>query len=526
MKPSAAVSCLAGLIVCHGAAFAAAPNLDWGVTTPVAPSPAGFINDWLRQDNPYLSSWNLGALYWSRYEMKQNGGFTGPGSLADFRTDTDNDNSYLLQRVLLRGGYTGRWFEVFAQGRSSTVTGDDRSSTGNFVTQARTLNGVAIPAYPVGPAGRGSSPESDGPMDLQQAYVSLGNHKEFPVSLKVGRQELLLGDQRIVGPLAWNNIGRQWDAAKVRWQNPYFAREGWSSMVVMPDDNGFNRSNPDEMFSGLHLTTKAVPKTWTEFYLLSRNVGRDGNAGNRGLVPAPFRPPEAQDIYTAGTYIRSSTNDWVNVDWGAQAYYQFGNFADAREAAGMGPRREHRAWAGVLSGGYTWKESELQPRLGLEYSLASGDNNPNDGTHNTFVHLYPTGHLFYGYADFASFQNLHNVRLRSSLLATPRVRVQLEGHMKWLATANDNFYNVAGLPRGGMTYQGAAARGTGYGINPDAGTFVGSEIDLVATWQANKYLVLEAAYCRFLRGDYIQDSLSKVGSQDADYVYIQAQVNF
>lgn len=94
MKPYAAVSCLAGLILSHGAAFAAAP------------SSAGFVNDWLRQDNPYMSSWNLGALYWSRYEMKQNGGFTGPGSLADFRTDTDNDNSYLLQRVLLRGtGY-------------------------------------------------------------------------------------------------------------------------------------------------------------------------------------------------------------------------------------------------------------------------------------------------------------------------------------------------------------------------------------------------------------------------------------
>ena len=55
---------------------------------------------------------------------------------------------------------------------------------------------------------------------------------------------------------------------------------------------------------------------------------------------------------------------------------------------------------------------------------------------------------------------------------------------------------------------------------------MGSEIDLVVTWQANKYLVLEAAYCRFLRGDYIRDSLSKVGSQDADYVYVQAQVNF
>jgi hypothetical protein len=297
-------------------------------------------------------------------------------------------------------------------------------------------------------------------------------------------------------------------------------------MVVMPDDNGFNRSNPDEMFSGLHLTTKAVPKTWTEFYLLSRNVGRDGNAGTRGLVPAPFRPPEAQDIYTAGTYLRSSTNDWVNVDWGAQAYYQFGNFADFREAGGNGPRRDHSAWAVIGSGGYTWKESALTPYLGAEYSYASGDSNPNDGEHNTFVHLYPTGHLFYGFADFASLQNLHNIRLRSAINPTARLKLMLEGHLKWLDSVDDNFYNVAGLPRGGVVYQGAAARGTGYGINPDAGSFVGTEIDLVAQWRMNKFTTIEAAYCHFFRGDYIKDSLAKSGSQDADYVYAQVQIQF
>jgi hypothetical protein len=42
----------------------------------------------------------------------------------------------------------------------------------------------------------------------------------------------------------------------------------------------------------------------------------------------------------------------------------------------------------------------------------------------------------------------------------------------------------------------------------------------------NKYLVMEAAYCHAFAGDYIQDSLRRVGSQDADYVYIQAIVNF
>ena len=34
---------------------------------------------------------------------------------------------------------------------------------------------------------------------LLAAFVFLGNHKAFPVSVKVGRQELFYGDHRLVG---------------------------------------------------------------------------------------------------------------------------------------------------------------------------------------------------------------------------------------------------------------------------------------------------------------------------------------
>ena len=59
MNATVVATRLAGLFLIGGTAIAAAPSLDWGVTTPVAPSPAGFVNDWLRQDNPYMSSRNL-----------------------------------------------------------------------------------------------------------------------------------------------------------------------------------------------------------------------------------------------------------------------------------------------------------------------------------------------------------------------------------------------------------------------------------------------------------------------------------
>lgn len=505
---------------------------DWGITSPVAPSP-GWLNEFLRADDPYMNAWNLGVLYWGRYEVKQNGGFVGPGSAADFRTDVDNDNNYLLTKVLPRVGYTGKWFEVFVQGRHSSAVSDERSGSGNGVINFSPANPAVVTS--AGPVGTGVSPEHDGPFDLQQAYVVIGNHKEFPVSVKVGRQEIILGEHRLVGPLPWNNIQRQWDAVRLRYQTSIGSFDAFGSYLVAPRDGHFNEWNEDEGFSGIQFTTKKIPKLWSEFYFLSRNVSKDATAGYLGTVPAPFRPPAAQDIYTVGTYLKNSTNDWQNVDFGLQAYYQFGNFRDFRNQGAFAVREDHRAYAVIGAAGYTWKESAFAPRLGFEYSHASGDNDPLDGDHDTFVHLYPTGHLFYGYADFTSLQNIHNLRLQSSIMLTPRIRLQLDGHAKFLATVNDAFYNVAGLPRGGavgaagsqrVNFLPAGVRGTRYGINPDAGSFVGTEVDLTLNFRVHKHLTLEANYSRFFVGDYIQDSLARVGSQDADYFYVQAQMNF
>ena len=54
---------------------------------------------------------------------------------------------------------------------------------------------------------------------MHQAYLVLGNAKQFPISAKVGRQELSYGDERLVGAFDWNNIGRVFDAAKLRYEN-------------------------------------------------------------------------------------------------------------------------------------------------------------------------------------------------------------------------------------------------------------------------------------------------------------------
>ena len=82
---------------------------------------------------------------------------------------------------------------------------------------------------------------------------------------------------------------------------------------------------------------------------------------------------------------------------------------------------------------------------------------------------------------------------------------------------------MAGVPRN--TPGAAAGSGKGFGINSGYSSDVGQEIDAIGGWTVVKGLLLEAGLGHFFRGDYVKQSLSKVGSKDANYGYIQATVN-
>ena len=110
----------------------------------------------------------------------------------------------------------------------------------------------AYPNSPVVPGTvrrQGSGPEADA-IDLNQAYLSIGK-PAFPVSLKVGRQELSFGEERLVGVNSWNNIGRTFDAVKVRWQSSWVTANFFTSRIVIPEDGRFDVDNDYDWFSGV-----------------------------------------------------------------------------------------------------------------------------------------------------------------------------------------------------------------------------------------------------------------------------------
>ncbi|WP_414662953.1 alginate export family protein [Horticoccus sp. 23ND18S-11] len=476
---------------------------------PARPFP-GFANERLRADNVYMSAWDIAANYRLRYEDKRGAGFTDAGSNWDFsqRAVDDTDNSYLLSRLMPRVGYTGKRTAFLLEGRLSSSIGDER--------------------YNATAPGKGLA-ENDSGADVHQAFVFIGNHKEFPLSLKIGRQELVYGDQRLIGHFRWNNNARTFDAIKVRWQNPVFGVDLFTGGVVYNDSRNLNRSNSQDHFSGAYFNFPTLLKNEiAEAYLLARNVERGIATDNWSGVPAPFRFPGAQDVYTAGVRVKSKPNAYGPIDYGVEAMYQFGNRtavfpATAVAAARAAPRLDHRAIATVLQAGYTWSEHSLQPRFALIYSYGSGDKSATDSKSGTFQNLFPTNHLFYGYMDLSSLQNLHDIRLAYTIKPGPTSMIAFEAHSHFLGRTTDFWYNVAGVPRNVAT--AAVGSGGSYRINPGYSRHVGNELDVVAAWTFRPYAQIEVAASRYFRGDYIKQSLAAVGSKDASYYYLQFTLN-
>jgi len=449
----------------------------------------GLLNDWLHQQSPAFTPWDFGGQFRARYEVKENGGSSG-GSFPnrDFRrAGVDNDNSFLLLREKLHVGYTPcSWFSIFAEGRDSSSTWDDR--------------------HP--------SPEGDF-LDLHQAFVRLGDRAHFPLTAKVGRQELIYGDERLVGNSEWSNLLRSFDAAKLRWENPDLWVDGFVGRVVLPVNHRFNEVNDYDWFSGIYGSTATwIPKQETQLYFLSRNASTKATTTTPDALSG--RPASARDIYTVGLRAKSLPGQWNGWDYAAELAGQFGDIKVA--VPGVGTRRlDHEALAASVLGGYTWTETPGVPRLGLEYNFSSGDHNPADGKNETFDNLFPTNHKHYGYMDFIGWRNIHNLRLSAAVKPAKPLLLTLDYHLFWLADTHDLFYPEAGPGR----------TGGGYGRNPQFSSFLGSELDLDAMYVIRSWAVLRAGYGHFFVGDYIRSSLANVGgATDADWIYIQTTLNF
>lgn len=466
--------------------FLAAAGPGQAGETPAAPLPpppaseaaksAGLLNDALREASPAWEKWDVGGQARFRYDLKHNGGMS-PN--ADFLPGgADNDNDFFLFRQKLHLGWQPEsWLKFFVQGRGAQVASD----------------------------GRDPSPDED-VADLQQAYIQLGDAKLFPLTLKVGRQELIYGDQRFIGNGDWGNTGRVFDAASLRYS---FSEKSWidlfSGRVVIPRDGHFNESNEHDHFSGLYASSQDLwPGVETQAFFLSRNVG--GQSPN-AIAPGIGGPSE-RDVYTYGLRLKSLPGAFGGWDFYFEGAGQFG------EIVSGGAARDLRSYFFAGSVGHTFEEAWAHPRIGLGYDYASGDSSAADGRHETFDPLFGTNHNYYGVMDLIGPRNLNSPRVSLSFKPLKKLSVAADYLLVWLADASDSFYPEAG----------SARNANGYGRNPQFDSFVGSELDIVVKYALTPWAEIHAGYGHFFVGDYVKQSVRN--PEDADWFYVQTTINF
>src|SRR6185503_11429525 len=167
-----------------------------------------------------------------------------------------------------------------------------------------------------------------------------------------------------IGGFGWNNLGRVFDAAKLRWQNEWFGADFFASRTVIPEDDRFNVENDYDFFSGVYATSAKIPKNTLELYFLARNASPQAIAAE----PSPqFPQPGARYIHTIGGRVKSRPGEFGNWDYTLEGAYQFGNFLDTRAGAPTS-RLMQDAFMVVVQGGYTFADTWGTPRLGLEYA--------------------------------------------------------------------------------------------------------------------------------------------------------------
>lgn len=448
-------------------------------TTPSA----GLANDWLREQSTIFDPFDIGGQFRARAEHKEYYAVANEAH-ADFQHNGDPNNSLVLFRERFHLGYAPcAWFGVYGEFQDSAALSDDRSP----------------------------SPENDHGQ-LRQAWVSLGSPQDFPLTAKVGRQELIYGEQRLIGTADWLNIGRTFDAAKLRYAASNFWVDAFVSRPILTELHEFDESDNYDTFSGVYASTrKLIPFQESQLYFLSRNVDEHPLSevnDKKGEYPAA----SPRDIYTVGARVKSLPGKLGGWDYEVEGAGQFGRY----KSSNTSPSLDQRAFAVHAAGGYTFTDLFGTPRVSLEYNYASGDSNPNDGTHGTFDNLFPSNHGLYGVMDFFSWQNMQDLHAGASIKPIKNLTVRLDGHAFWLADDHDFFYNANGTPR----------TTGGYGLKPAAGNYVGAELDLIAAYAITPYAGVQAGFGHFFVGDYIKNSLVATGSTDANFIYAQLTVNF
>ncbi|MEZ6038424.1 MAG: alginate export family protein, partial [Planctomycetota bacterium] len=262
-------------------------------------------------------------------------------------------------------------------------------------------------------------------LDLFQGFVDLDLLEgDDQLRLRVGRQTLLFGAQRVVSPLPWANTWRTWDGVSAELRTGEWTVTGFATYYVPVQKHDFDDSDDSQEFYGVYASLPAnQAHRGLDVYLIGKsrdNVTVNGTSGN-----------ERRHTLGARTF-GSLGGAW---DGELEGAYQFGE-------VGAG---DVSAWFVSSVLGYKLPDCPLQSRWFVGFDAASGDHNVG-GNVTTYDQVFPLGHAYFGYADMLARQNVIAANLGAQLTLDDATKATVAAHVFRLYDDNDALYSVGGPP--------------------------------------------------------------------------------
>lgn len=312
--------------------------------------------------------------------------------------------------------------------------------------------------------------------DLQDLFidVKMAEIKDRPLYLRIGRQELLYGSQRLISPPDWINVRRSFQGIKGFWSGPKTDIDIFWVQPVIPNAERFDSVDNDQNFVGLWVTRRPIKGQVVDLYYLNLDQARHVASGQGGVLGA-------FNVSTVGARYHGDKNNFL---WDFEGMYQFGTWSNQGISAG----------AFSTFGGYHFKDYPLNPVIWIGYDYASGDRNPGrTDMRGTFNQLFPFGHYYLGWLDLVGRQNIHDFNGQLAIWPAKWITLFTQYHHFRLDSARDALYSATG----------AVLRRDPTGR---AGRSVGNEIDFVANIHLTQNQDLFIGYSKLFAGDFIKNT--------------------
>lgn len=325
--------------------------------------------------------------------------------------------------------------------------------------------------------------------------------------LRVGRQELLYGSQRLVSTLDWANTRRTFQGVKAFYRSAEYDVDAFvvQPIPVGPNPVGvrnvsrFDSVDENQVFAGLWNTWRPTKNQAIDAYYLFL----DNTNPTEFRTPGPANTTRtraltgATTVNTLGARYVGDDDGWL---WDFEGMAQFGGFYGQQLFAG----------SLTAGGGYQWKDAATKPMLWLFYDYASGTDDPNvSGNNHTFNQLFPFGHYYMGFIDVVGRRNVHDASLYFTFWPQKWIQTNVQVHNFFLASRRDALYGANGLP----LRQDVTGR---------SGNYVGTEFDLMVNFHLSKHSDVLLSYSYLIAGEFVRKTATTgSGKDDPQALYLQ-----